>query len=97
MPERVVLEKDDDFSGRLNNFHWKGVKINAWQAGRSTTVIQRIVCFRERICVKSERGLGAIELRLAPSSHGRRLLAEFIIPVSLHDRGRPRMILTPDP
>src|SRR5216683_493019 len=97
MPEGVVLEKDEDFVRRLNNFHWEGMEINARQSGWCATVVQRVVCFREGIRVQSERGLGGIELRPAPGRHRRRLLAEFIIPVPIHHWRGPRMILTPEP
>src|ERR1700680_1416017 len=42
-----VLEEQDDFAGRLNDLHGKRMKINAWQAGRSASVVKRVVGFRQ--------------------------------------------------
>jgi hypothetical protein len=46
--------------------------------------------------MKPEGRLGGIKLRLPPRRRGRRLLAEFIIPVAIHHRRRPGMVLTPE-
>src|SRR6266566_1220541 len=46
MPDGVVLEKHDDFAVRLHDLHGEGMKINSWQAGRNTGVVERVVRFR---------------------------------------------------
>src|SRR5258708_3354792 len=96
MPDRVVLKEHDDFAGRLNDLHGKGMKINAWQAGRSTGVVKRIVCFRQWIRFGSERRLGGFVLRLAPSGHGRLLRGELINPVPLIGSDRAWAVIEPE-
>src|ERR1700704_1238374 len=67
MPDGVVLEKHDDFAGRLDDLHGEGMKINPWQARWNTGVVKGVVCFREGIRVGSEGRLGGFVLRLAPA------------------------------
>src|SRR6266446_10806041 len=67
MPDGVVLEKHDDFAVRLNDLHGEGMKINSRQAGRNTSVVKGVGCFRERIRVRSKGRLGGFVLRLAPA------------------------------
>ncbi len=97
MPDGVVLEKHDDFAVRLNDLHGEWMKVNPWQAGWNTGVVERVVCFRERIRVRSKGRLGGFVLRLAPAGHGRLLQGELINPIPFPDSGGPGAVLHPDP
>src|SRR3984957_19951505 len=85
MPDGIVLEKQDDLAGCLNNLHGKGMKINPRKTGRSTGVVKRVVCFRQGISRNSEGGLRGFILRLAPGGHGRLFRVELKNPVPLID------------
>src|SRR5882762_3554805 len=80
-PQGVVLEEHDELAGRLNNLQGERMNINSRQPGRKTTMVNGVVCFRERIRVSAERRLGSIVLRLAPGCHGRLFDVELINPV----------------
>jgi len=97
MPDGVVLEKHDDFAVRLHDLHGEGMKINSWQPGWNTGVVERVVCFREGIRVRSEGRLGGFVLRLAPAGHGRFFQGELINPIPFPDSGGPGTVLHPDP
>src|ERR1700693_781589 len=97
MADGVVFKKHDDFAGRLNNLHREWMKNNPRVAGWSTGVVNGIVRFREGIGTSSEGGFGGLILHLAPSSHRRLFLVEFIHPEPLHDSKRPGTVEHPDP
>src|SRR6267143_6867994 len=97
MPDGVVLEKHDVFAVRLHDLHGERMKVNSWQAGRNTGVVERVVCFREGIRVRSEGRLGGFVLPLAPAGHGRLLQGELINPIPFPDGGWPGAVLHPDP
>src|SRR5882762_7936354 len=80
-PQGVVLEEHDDLTGCLNNLQGERMNINSRQPGRKTTMVNGVVCFRERIRVSAERRLGSFVLRLAPGCHGRLFDVELIDPV----------------
>src|SRR3981189_1185502 len=93
-PQGVVLEEHDDLAGCLNNFQGEGVNINSRQPGRKTTMVNGVVCFRERIRMSAEGRLGSFVLRLAPGCHGRLFDVELINPVE-QPSGR-RAVCHPD-
>src|ERR1700719_2241886 len=94
-PQRVVLEEHDDLTGRLRDLEREGMNKNSRHTGRKTTVVNRVVRFRERIRVSAEGRLGSFILRLTPSCHGRLLDVELINPI-WHRSGR-WVVQHPDP
>src|SRR5579864_8516620 len=91
----VVLEKNDHFAGRLHNLHGKGMKVNTRKTGRSTSMVKRVVCFRQGIGSGSKGGLGGVILSFSPDGHGRLFQIEFINPVPLVGCERPGMVIEP--
>src|SRR6266853_1382888 len=93
-PQRVVLEEHNELAGCLNNLQGERMNINSRQPGRKTSMVNGIVCFRERMRVSAERRPGSFVLRLAPGCHGRLFDVELINPI-YQPSGR-RAVFHPD-
>src|ERR1700740_1604773 len=94
-PLGVVLEEHDDFAGYLNDLDGHGVKKNTWYPRWKTTVVNRIVRFREGNTMRPKRRLCGFVLRFAPCGHGRFLQIELIDPV-LEASGSRGTVFHPD-
>jgi len=57
-------------------------------------MVNRVVCFRERIRVSAEGRLGSFVLRLAPDCHGRLFDVELINPI--YESSGRRAVFHPD-
>src|SRR3984957_2256961 len=92
----IVFEKNQNFGRSLHNLDGKGMKINTRKAGRSASVVNRVVCFGQRISSRSKGRLGGIVLRLSPGGHRRLFNTKFINPVALVGGKPPGMVIEPN-